>query len=908
MQPGLHAFGTDVQLASDYVFGEIVPMFQVLSADAPPIQLVCVSFQLTPRLTNPLDEVFSFVPLGIALLVGFATLFAAVYNPWTGTTDLLRATSNFGMDPDALRLVTPGFIDVIYYIQFAVYTACLSLDYPGFYQPVLSRVAWSNLLFNTTLLNNGTASWSTTTDSLYGVYDNSTASFINVVNGSDYGLTQYADLVGITAKNVWPTFIIWWLLVLCAIIILTELCFTIYWAYRYISGKHTTDFAALNICFLGGMIIRVWALFYVCLVTLCCYQFVVAGVTPTYTVALSAVVFVLLGVATPMGLVYIISRYRPPDLLYDDLHILLVIGPLYNIYDQPKYLFVGVVYFLRLVQGIVIGAAQTSGITQITILALLEVSFLCAVNIWRPYPTRTSMNGWHTFMSVVRLIIVLFLVAFIPSLAVEAGIRAWIGYTLLVLHAAVLIFVFVINVILTIVEVSARMAGAGEDSTRREREFGLVNVFGINQLMKRNNSTTRPIDMEYVGDAHGRKPTDLRPNRLSRNSSQGGSSYGLMDTSASYMSTGSTPGGTPLSPYGDRRNTMSPILASPVGGGYFSQRTQSPTTMYSPAPTAPTPASFTSDPRTSAYYRQPRRSHGGITPISPGATRFDPQTERANLDTAIRTAFAESIDVPPRSISRTGSPRPGSSSDQQSSQPRPDYAVREADAFYYRRPDYSAPLNPDPTARRLGTGPADPTGPISMASSWLRGVFRRNPEKGKFEVVRGNAARTEIPLTENTGSRPSTAGKGESVRSPLVESNMRIVEDEQEDEGLSDEIISTPKVPPVIPELDMGPPALRKPLEEEEDDDFILPLPPPKNPNRGSLSSFEEIPPSLPQKSSARASPSPSPRVPGEIPWGDERVQQVKTGRAVWTQQPNEGSKESVGEVGDSVGEWSDEE
>src|SRR5208282_817437 len=159
------------------------------------------------------------------------------------------------------------------------------------------------------------------------------------------------------------------------------------------------------------------------------------------------------------------------------------------------------------------------------------------------------------------------------------------------------------------------------------------------------------------------------------------------------------------------------------------------------------------------------------------------------LDTAVRSALAENVDEI-RPTSRTSSPRPLSRTE---AKPRPNYAVREGDAFYYRRPDYSQPLNPSvSTSRRLGTGPADPTGPIAIAGSWLRGIFRGNPEKGKFEVVRGNAARaSEIPLTEsNNGggttsredSRPSSAGRGDDVRSPLVvDRNTRIVEEEHED-------------------------------------------------------------------------------------------------------------------------------
>ena len=942
LDPGSHAFGFNIQLNDDYVFGTIVPMIQVLSPDIPAHEYICLSFPLTPRLTPPLTVTFSIVPLAICLLVAFATLFAAVYNPWTGTTNLLRATSNFGHDPDALRLITPGFSDCWYYIQFAVYTACLSLNYPGFYQPVLSRVAWSNLLFNTTLLHGGneTLSWSTVTTSLDGKFDNSTATLINIVNGSDYGLTQYASLVGIPAKDVWPTFMVWLLLVFCGITILTGLVFALFWVYKTTRGEHTTNFGTTNICFLGGMILRIWQLFYVVLVTLCCYQLVIADQSPTFAVGLSAVTLILLGMAAPAALIWVLARYAPREHLYADLHPLLVLGPLYNTYSEPKFLFAGCVFLIRLLQGIVVGAVQASGIAQITLLAVLEISFLCMINGWRPFHPRTNMNGWHTFMSIVRLVIILFLVAFIPNISVSAGVRGWIGYTLLAIHAAVLIFVFVINVVQTIVEVSARMAGAGEDSARREREFGLGNVFGINQLMKRGNSSDRPRDMDYADEAPEQKRQSQQ--HLSRNSSQGGSSgYGILET-GSYISRGSstTPGTTPLSPYTDRRNTMSPVSTHSGGYAYFPRTNNGDNPMSPINPQPPQP--IQPDPRIPAYYRQPRRSHAPASPI--GQIRFDTSAERENLDTAVRSAFIENIDDPRASTTppRIGSPARTLSHNE--TKPRPNYAVREADAFYYRRPDYSQPLNPDPTARRLGTGPADPTGPLAIASTWLKGVFRGNPEKGKFEVVRGNAARaTDIPLTENNkgedGSRPSSAGRGEDVRSPLVvDPHGRIVE-ENEDSIYEEDLPSSglPLAPqptmrtttreqatPAISEIDLGSQYLdprksalpsRFPVvlnSDTDDDEYRLPPQPPKNPNRGSVSSLEDVagpsgpiflPPSIPRKSSARQSP----HIPSEIPWSQgERVQQVKTGRGVWTEQ-EESSRESVGQVRDSA-DLSDEE
>ena len=88
-----------------------------------------------------------FVPLLVLLAVGVGTVVAAMFSPW-GTTDIFLWSTNYGRDPDLIRLVTPGFGDCLQYLQFAVLTAGLTLDYPGFFQPVLSQGSWSVLMFN----------------------------------------------------------------------------------------------------------------------------------------------------------------------------------------------------------------------------------------------------------------------------------------------------------------------------------------------------------------------------------------------------------------------------------------------------------------------------------------------------------------------------------------------------------------------------------------------------------------------------------------------------------------------------------------------------------------------------------------------------------------------------------------
>lgn len=91
----------------------------------------------------------------------------------------------------------------------------------------------------------------------------------------------------------------------------------------------------------------------------------------------------------------------------------------------------------------------------------------------------------------------------------------------------------------------------------------------------------------------------------------------------------------------------------------------------------------------------------------------------------------------------------------ESRRPKTDYAVREVDFYYGVR---GPALSTLPT-RRLGTGPADPTGPIASAAGWLKGLFGgKTKEKGKgFEVVRSSRAPPAMGLRGVPEAGPTAA-------------------------------------------------------------------------------------------------------------------------------------------------------
>src|SRR5437762_11935169 len=126
----LPAFSMSHNFYSSYAFTTFTVTLQVSSGSEPPVNLACVSANITPDIGSTIASILRYLPLVILILVGAATIFAAIFSPW-GTTDIFKWTSNYGRDADLLRLVTPGFGDCLQYIQFAVLTGALSLSYPG---------------------------------------------------------------------------------------------------------------------------------------------------------------------------------------------------------------------------------------------------------------------------------------------------------------------------------------------------------------------------------------------------------------------------------------------------------------------------------------------------------------------------------------------------------------------------------------------------------------------------------------------------------------------------------------------------------------------------------------------------------------------------------------------------------
>lgn len=732
---------------SSYAFASFSLTFLLINGDKAATNIGCVSATITPDLGG-LSWVLKFMPLLVLLFAGFAVPFAGIWSPW-GTTNIFHWTSNYGRDADLLRLVTPGFGDCLQYIQFIVLTGALTLDYPGFFQPVVSQVGWSSLMFNESFVAHAEP-WQNVVDGVYVTK-----------NGTVYGLQKIAQLIGMSeAEDVWPGMIVWLCVIVASAIVLIQVGFAIQWIFRKIRKTSEEDLRAKNIPFVIGNVVRIVFNFMLTpIVALSCFQFVVSSQSPGYTVALAALTLaVVIGFAC--YLLWLIITTRPKSVLFDDLPTVLRYGPLYNTYADEVAAFALIPILLNVIRGVSIGAVQSSGVAQVVLLAICEVIQIIMIYAFRPYQRATSMNIYHSLFAALRLIIIMLMVTFVPSLGITEGPKGWIGYVILLLHACVLALGFFLGAVQTIIEVIARLFGAGGDDMTGLTRGGLSKIFGMRQLSRRVNHRHGPSRASQLSTAAMLDPDDsgksgyvmpsgrVRSGSVAslsgvithhrhRSSSALDSMYSAIhrDTGSSYMP--GTPG---------EASTFS-FLASP------SAARQGPPGVVIEA----------SDP----YYRPPRRRRE----MTGDSGQFEGQRDSLIIEPVPQAGgLAPEAPDAAAEISRGATPAPGGHGNNNLSisipANRPDYSTREVDFYYGVR---GPALNSEGPGRKLGTGPADPTGPAATAAGWVRSLIfgGKTKEKGKgFEVVR--SARMPPNMVRNGGFGDETPPEGIPVAMGVI--------------------------------------------------------------------------------------------------------------------------------------------
>lgn len=723
---GLPSITMSKDFYSSYAFTSFSPTFSIIYGDEVQTTVGCISATITPDL-GKLTWMLKFLPLMVLLSVGFATVFASIYSPW-GTTDIFHWSSNFGRHNDLLRLVTPGFGDCLQYIQFVALTGGLTLNYPGFFQPIVSQASWSALMFNESFVSKDPG-WQSLRDGVY------------FTNGS-YGLQDLGQLVGMgNVEDIWAGMMVWLMGIIAGVAVITQLGFAVQWIYRFVKNVPEEDLRNKNLPFTVGNVVRILFNFFLLpLVALSMFQLVVASQSPAYTVALAALTIVLLLIFAGW-LLRLITTTKPRSVLFDDLPTVLLYGPLYNTYSDEAAAFALIPVLLTFIRGVGIGAVQPAGIAQIIILAICEVVQVITLHAFKPFSSPTSMNAYHTLFAVLRFTIILLMTAFIPQLGVTDGPKGWIGYVILVIHSGVLVLCFMLNALQTIIEVIARLLGAGGDDNKGLSQGPLSRIFGARQLSRRTSrrgGPSRQSQLSSTAMLSAKDPVQagyIAPSGRLRSESAGSvgvilngrpqRSSSALDAMSfdNSMPPSRLDGGTSFAPSTPGEASTYSFLPSPVVG----QQTRH---------SVPPNALITDSPG-DTFYRPPRK-RGRTLDNQSSHSRARGSWGTSGEWSQRRTSQSGGGPLDPVDVDPIDRDRDRGTPATYSFPTRTDYATREVD-FYYGVQRGSR-LNSDAPQRKLGTGPADPTGTVATATGWFKNMFSgKRKEKGKgFEVVRSS--------------------------------------------------------------------------------------------------------------------------------------------------------------------------
>ena len=158
---------------------------------------------------------------------------------------------------------------------------------------------------------------------------------------------------------------------------------------------------AFHAAALYGNLLRLIMTFHLPITTFSIYQLAHSSGSIVSKV-FAALAFAFISLAIPAGILIKINR-TPSGKLYDATRTLLSLGPFYNVYIEHKQMYRAVLLSASLIEGVVVGAGQQSGIAQAIIFVLVELALLIIPAIWYPWGEGASMGAPSAFIGIIRV-------------------------------------------------------------------------------------------------------------------------------------------------------------------------------------------------------------------------------------------------------------------------------------------------------------------------------------------------------------------------------------------------------------------------------------------------------------------------------------------------------------------------
>lgn len=372
--------------------------------------LQCLEANVTPALTSTTSTFLVWAPRAIFL---FVLLVGALRYHDEQTYTHAPSTSD-------LRL--PGVADGLGYMQWVFLSGGLSLHYPGFFQPIASKLSLFSL-FVTGPLTHGRV-YPSVSDGIYN---------INGTYGGTVGLEHMHQIVGAPSTvDTWINMVIAIAIISAAAALLLEAVGFRRKLFGYREASATQQsLSARLLSRLTALLRVVLSYFTLPLSALSFYQLSASAWLPIWHTVSAAMLIISIVLAfiwlfrqLPSRTVGLLMHETPKWYQEQNRQV-----------DRAERIYVGMIVSLTLIRGAIIGGLQAYGPIQLSLLATSEVCLLFTIKWLRVH----SLLSMSTIFPVIRLLTTLLMVCFVRGL-VQDSARSVVGYAVVALHASMLVF------------------------------------------------------------------------------------------------------------------------------------------------------------------------------------------------------------------------------------------------------------------------------------------------------------------------------------------------------------------------------------------------------------------------------------------------------------------------------------
>ncbi|KAM0417378.1 hypothetical protein ACHAPT_012612 [Fusarium lateritium] len=390
------------------------------------LRVGCMNGFLTPDIGPTMQSISFWGPIITFVMV----ILAAGWREWSNLVQPLQDEEEGSGHRVLSRSHLTRIADCLSYIQFIFFAGALSLNYPGFLQPIVSSTSWSTLMLQRGIVIR---------HSLYaGIHDG--IHEINGTFGGTAGLEHMIQVMGAPATMAtWTNIATLATVILICLFILIQIGLNLRWTRDWFrqagqwrlesssqDSRMTTVWVVLRV-FLSYLLLPLtaWAT----------YQMDKTKILPAYHTILTVMVVCLLLLGCWWGLSSR-SPQRMGYLLIDELHK----QEADEVPSRTQDYYTLATFAFLFARGAVIGGLQRFGTEQLFVLLACEVGQLgLATWAW-------SVSGLISRATVVicaRTCVLLLCVGMVPDLA-SHGASSALGYIILMFHALFMIGMFLV--------------------------------------------------------------------------------------------------------------------------------------------------------------------------------------------------------------------------------------------------------------------------------------------------------------------------------------------------------------------------------------------------------------------------------------------------------------------------------